>query len=148
MPVFTYKIPRKKRVSIPAGSAQKQDEGEVLSGQIQGQAASDIEERCARALDKDDRIFGYTFREAVISRRNLPGQLEVDFVVYSGSLIYPIQVDGEFAHKGTGKKAEDALKDAMVNNYFKQYGAQPVLRIDGDKLADQSSADKLVKELL
>jgi hypothetical protein len=148
MAVFKYKIPRKARSDAPAFNAQLQKADEGLTGMVQGSPASDLEERFARALAKDNRVMGYTFREPVISARNLPGQLEVDFVIQSGPLIIPVQIDGEFAHKGQSKKQEDALKDAMVNDYYRQYGASLVKRIDGDLLSDQNAANKLVRELL
>jgi hypothetical protein len=146
--VFKYKIPRKKRQPAPAYNAQQDIQDEGLTGMVNGEPASDLEERFARALDKDTRVNGYSFREAVISARNLPGQLEVDFVVQVGPMVYPIQVDGEFAHKGTSKKQSDRIKDMEVDEYYKQYGAQPVQRINGDLLSDQDSANKVVRELL
>jgi hypothetical protein len=146
--VFKYKIPRKARLEEPAYNAQTEAHDEGLTGQVQGIAASDIEERFARALSKDSRVTSYLFREPVISRRNLPGQLEVDFVVLAGPLVIPIQIDGEYAHKGAAKKQEDALKDAMVNDFYKQYGANLVVRINGDLLFDQSNTNKIVRDLL
>ena len=146
---FKYKPARRAHLREPAWNQQRQAEREFLSGIVQGLAASDIEERFSRALDKDDRVIGYTFREAVLAGRNLPGQLEVDFMIETaGGEIWPVQVDGEFAHKGASKRQEDALKDTMINDYYRRYGVHPVKRIDGDLLKTQKDANELVKEML
>lgn len=146
---FKYKVRRKARKPAPFGEQVRAKQDEMLSGYIYGDAASDIEERFARALQKDTRVSGFSFREAVITARNLPGQLEVDFVVSVGPMVYPFQIDGEYAHKGIAKKQDDARKDSLVNEYMmKQYGAQPVIRIDGERLSSQDDADKLVRSLL
>lgn len=145
---FKYKISRGNNKPAAFGKIKRETADEELTGLIGRDAASDIEERFARALYKDARVSGFSFREPVITARNLPGQLEVDFVVQSGPEIYPIQVDGEYAHKGASKKADDARKDNMVNEYYKQYGARLVQRIDGEKLQNQEDADRLVRSLL
>jgi hypothetical protein len=145
---FKYKIRRIPRKPPAFGSITRANDDEVLSGYIYGADASDIEERFARALDKDSRVTGYSFREPVITARNLPGQLEVDFVVQVGPEIQPYQIDGEYAHKGASKKQDDARKDAMVNAYYEQYGARLIKRIDGELLRNQDEADKLVRSLL
>lgn len=148
MKTFRYKVRRTPRKEMPFGKIQVVKEDEGLTGVIYGSPASDIEERFARALSTDSRITGFTFREAVIAPRSMPGQLEIDFVVQVGPLVYAIQIDGEIAHKGTAKKMDDARKDALVNQYMRRFGARPVIRIDGEKLASQEDADKLVRMLL
>ncbi len=148
MKTFRYKVRRTPYKPLPFGAINRENNTEILTGVINGAAASDIEERFSRALGRDGRVTGYNFREPVISPRNLPGQLEIDFVVTVGPLVYPFQIDGEYAHKGIGKKMDDARKDELVNEYMKQYAAQPVKRIDGQKLQSQEDADRLVKELL
>lgn len=145
---FKYKIPRDNFRPAPFGDIKHEKDDEQLTGAIGGNEASDIEERFARALYKDARVSGFSFREPVISARNLPGQLEVDFLVQSGPELYPIQVDGEYAHKGISKAQDDARKDALVNEYYKQYGAHLVKRIDGELLQNQEDADRLVRSLL
>lgn len=145
---FKYKIRRIPRKPLAFGKITRANDDEILSGFIYGAEASDIEERFARALNKDTRVAGYSFREPVITARNLPGQLEVDFVVQVGPEIQPYQIDGEYAHKGLSKKQDDARKDAMVNAYYEQYGAKLVRRIDGELLRNQDEADKLVRSLL
>lgn len=147
--MFKYKLNRPPHKPLPFGRPNgKQQADEVLSGYIQGAKASDIEERFARALSKEKSVDGYSFRYPVISPRNMPGQLEIDFVVQCGGYVYPFQVDGEIAHKGYGKKQDDARKDILVNQYMKKYSAFPVKRIDGELLSTQERADKIVRELI
>lgn len=148
MKQFKYKTRKPAREPEPFGHAMRINDGEELSGFIGYDAASDIEERFYKALSKNEMIQGIEFRVPVISARNLPGQLEVDFVVQVGPQIYVFQVDGEYAHKGESKKADDARKDALVNEYYRQYGAQPVKRINGELLQSQEMANKIVKELI
>ena len=145
---FKYKIRRIPRKPLPAGNIQQEGPEEILSGYIRGAEASDIEERFARALEAVRHVDNYEFRMPVISGRGLPGQLEIDFVVTLGALVYPFQIDGEYAHKGISKRMDDNRKDVLVNQYMQRYGAKPVMRIDGEKLQTQEMADQLVKELI
>ena len=145
---FKYKVHHQVYKPAPFGTISRANYEEQLSGLIGGNKASDIEERFYRALAKNPHITGTEFRYPVIAGRNQPGQLEVDFVVSIGPLVYAYQVDGDYAHKGIGKKQDDARKDELVNQYMKRFGAQPVKRIPGDTLRDQDAADRVVKELL
>jgi len=145
---FKYKLNRPPHQPLPFGKPMGKKADELLSGMVMGKKASDIEERFARALVNSKRIDGYNFREAVISPRNMPGQLEVDFVVQSGPTVYAFQIDGEIAHKGIGKKQDDMRKDVMVDLFMKKYNALPVKRINGIFLSDQESADRLVREII
>lgn len=148
MKTFKYKIPRGSHRPAPAYNAQTPSKDEQLSGIVLGLAASDIEERFARALDRDNRVTGYSFRVPVITGRNLPGQLEVDYVIQTGPVLYLVQIDGEFSHKGQSKRQEDAIKDAIINEFYAKYGASPVQRIDGQLLSTQQEANNLVKDML
>ena len=146
---FKYKVRRIPRKPLPFGTIAHENIGESLSGYVNGADASDLEERFSRALNKSEQVSGYLFRDPVISPRYLPGQLEVDFVVESDGVVYPFQIDGEFAHKNMSKKLDDARKDVLVNEYLKtKYNAMPVKRIPGDDLQTQDDANRLVMELL
>lgn len=146
--MFKYKIKRPPAKDLPFGQIRKIKELEYLSGFIFGQKASDIEERFARALNREKRVKEFRFREPIINSRNLPGQLEVDFIATAGASVYVFQVDGEMAHKGYGKKQDDARKDVLVNEFMKRYNAFPVKRIPGEALATQEQADQTVRELI
>jgi len=145
---FKYKIPRANHGRLPYGQISNNVPRETLSGAINGKKASDIEERFFRALSNDPRIGGVEFRVPVISARNLPGQLEVDFMFTAGAQTLAIQVDGEYAHKTTTQKQQDAQKDVLANNYLRKFGVMPIQRIDGDYLATQEEANSIVRDLL
>lgn len=146
--MFQYKITRPPSKDLPFGQIQKVKKAEYLSGYVFGMKASDIEERFAKALSKEKRVTEFQFRVPVINQRNLPGQLEVDFIATSGASVYVFQVDGEMAHKGYGKKQDDMRKDVLVNQHMKRYNAFPVKRIDGNSLSTQEQADQTVRELI
>lgn len=147
--VFQYQIN-----NVPARS-EKQPTGtpivdrssaEQFTGQINGLKASDIEERFDRALRKNPNIINYEFRAATVAGRNLPGEVEVDFMVDTGTLKQPVQIDGEFAHKTQQQKESDAMKDAILNDFMQGY-AFPVVRIPYLELSTQDAANRVVKEL-
>jgi hypothetical protein len=146
--MFRYKISKPPAKPVPLGKPVAIKNDETLSGQINGQKASDIEERFARALSKDKRVDGVQFRFPVISPRSMPGMLEIDFVVTSAGLVYAFQVDGEISHKGIGKKMDDARKDVLINTFMRKYNAFPVKRISGDLLSTQEQADQIIRELI
>jgi len=129
----------KDRITTP-----KQDEG--LTGYIGDWEASDIEERFGRALAKAGLSF--SFREHFFGpSRTTPGAVEVDFLVQIGGEVYPIFIDGEFAHKTQAQRDNDKIKDARFDDYARRFGAYPSQRIAGDVLETQEQADMLVKEM-
>jgi hypothetical protein len=122
---------------------QKMDEG--LTGLIENWKASDIEERFYRALRKSPNVISNEFRTAEVAGRNLPGEVEVDFMVFDGQY-RPIQIDGEYAHMSAQQREGDRMKDAILNNYTQGWAA-PVVRIPGYQLQTQADADRIVKEM-
>lgn len=142
---YKYKIPRPSTTIRRLDRVRAPVEGEDFVGELQGMPSSDIEERFARALDKRQKA--YDFRTAYVAGRNLPGEIELDFAVYEGSLMYPIQIDGAFAHKSASQKSEDSAKDAILDDKLRGTGAFPVRRIPGDQLDTQEMTDAIVKEL-
>jgi len=141
---FQYKKPRRPPRPEPI-SIQRDTALEQFTGEIQGMPASDIEERFARALAKNGRVRGYQFRAAYVAGRNMPGEVEVDFVVDTGA-ITPVFVDGEFAHKSGAQREEDRVKTAILDDLL--YGAaQPAVRISFEQLESQEEADRTVTEL-
>ncbi|UOF79216.1 hypothetical protein [Caudoviricetes sp.] len=120
---------------------------EGLTGQVSGKSASDIEERFARALEKAS--IGFEFLPIILAPANVAGSVQLDFLVYFGNQLYPIQIDGDWIHSSAEAKAHDAMQDALVDQYYASYnsGAQPQQRIPGYKLDTQDMADALVGEL-
>lgn len=119
---------------------------EGLTGLVHGIPASDIEERFARSLDRMG--IPYEFQKSLLAPSNLPGNYKLDFLVYNpkDGRLYPIAVDGEFAHKSAAQRAKDTLKDIMLNS-AKQGEYQPVERLDYTKLDSQEIADQTVNDL-
>ena len=149
---YTYPKHRRKVTRPSTHRVKPYEEKEVLTGQVNGQDASDIEERFARALNKQQISFEFrVFNFAPV--RNVPGADETDFMVYSYGAIQPVEIDGEFAHKTQAQRAGDLAKDAVLNDYLSGQGYNPVMRIpDGTVtmagiLDEQGSADALVEEL-
>ena len=82
---------------------------------------------------------------ALLGDRYQPGWKELDFLVIDGGY-FPIEIDETgFIHQG--KQTEDAIKDAFIMDYLKDYSPQPVRRIPGERLNTQELADYTAKEL-
>ena len=145
---FRYRVKKKRAVKEPKATyPQPVAEVEVLTGKVQNKDATDIEERMARALDKQG--IAYEFQTSFIAQMSLPGEIRLDFLVFHDGLYYPIQADGEYAHKSATQKARDRDRDAVLNKRL--YGlAQPVTRVPSDEypfdLQDQDNADSFVRE--
>lgn len=137
LPQYTAKPPR----SAPMR------EGEVLSGVIDGEPASDLEERFYIALISNPRVETVKYQPSFLAHRNMPGEIRPDFIVYSGGMLYPIQIDGAFTHHTAEQKAEDVSKDGMLDELLRGSGAYPTQRISGEYLQTLKDADDKVKEL-
>lgn len=124
------------------------DDEPPLTGMVQGQRASDIEERFARALDKLSKVTRYDFLPTILAPPNMAGSIQIDFMVYAGE-VWPVQLDGDWVHKSAEAKAHDQLQDALADEYFASagYGAQPQQRIPGHLISNQQDADQLVRTL-
>lgn len=142
---FPYKAAKAEVQSAKAGKIQQPAINEELTGFVHGKEASDIEERFAKELDR--RGASYYFREPLVAGKNLPGWVELDFMVYSGGLTYPVQLDGEYAHKTAMQRQEDAIKDAIINDFL-QGQSMPVKRISGDELQNEDDVKQAVKEVI
>jgi len=144
--VYRYPIPRPKRPPVSRGARPPLKEQELLTKSVQGEPASDLEERYARALAKNKRVMWYTFRVPLMAPAGFPGSIDLDFMVFTGSY-YPKQIDGQFAHKSAAQRARDAENDATLDDYlYRNMGAHPVERIPFYKLESQESADRLIME--
>ena len=121
----------------------KPDEG--LTGYVQGQDASALEERFARSMDKNQRIQWYDFQKSYVAPPGVAGEKTLDFLVGAG-LIYPIQIDGDWIHKSASARARDRDSDAEIDQIL-QGSAQLVKRIGGHELETQEMSDRLVEEL-
>jgi hypothetical protein len=140
--VFKYKLPPRPPKQ-PLNRIAVTNEGERLTGFVQGKEASDLEERFARALTKAGREF--RFQVEVTTAVTIPGEEnQVDFLVDD---IWPTEVDGTFTHKTGSQRAHDELRDAIVNDTTRDWGWNPIRRVPGDTLDSQEEADRVVGEM-
>jgi len=119
---------------------------ERLTGYVKGKEASDLEERFARALYNKRKDFD--FQQEFLTPHSIPGQeKEVDFVVYDGQP-QPIEIDGTYAHKSGEQRANDQVRDAILNEYLGQRGYLPIIRIPGFALETQEDTLAVVERIL
>lgn len=129
------------------------NDGEVLSGFINGDKASDIEERCYRALLKRQIPHAFRFRINPMLgftqvRMNIIGELEVDFLCQWKGNLYPLMIDGEISHFMAKWQIEaDAKKTIKINEALSQIGARPTIRIPFTRLKDQRMTDKTISDI-
>jgi hypothetical protein len=150
---FRYHIHRLPRVDVPTVKAQELRHTEGLTGFVEGLAASDLEERFARALGKNGRVTSFAFRRPLLAGRNIPGEIELDFDVASGAWYQPVMIDGPFAHRSAVQKARDKMNEAILNNYLKATH-QPLIRVSAENttynvhdLDTQEGANALVDRM-
>lgn len=116
-----------------------------LTGYVNCLGATDIEERFARALRKHG--LRYRFQVRFETAASLPGQARVvDFVICHG-LRYPVEVDGEVAHRTSAQEAADRVREALLNEVFRWRGMPPLRRVKWWQLETQVLADAVVREL-
>jgi len=129
---------------------------EELTGQVQEQDASDIEERSARAIDKLPE-WEYAFRLRInpitgnlsAEHTNLTGEVEIDFFGQRGNEYKAILVDGEISHfYALWQRAADEEKTEKINAFMKRIGQGEAIRIPFWQLADQDTADRTIRNLL
>jgi hypothetical protein len=146
MQPYQYKT-GKKSVS-PDKSAQVlgMRDGEVLTGFIRGQPASNLEERFALALDQISTL-SYEFQPSYIGARNTSGEVKLDFMVYQGGQMFPIQIDGDYVHKTAAQREEDKVKDEQLDQYLSPYLAMPTMRLKEDDISSVAEAKALIERL-
>jgi len=123
-------------------------EPENLVGMVHGERASDIEERLYRAFlandVKDDDI---VFQPSYIAYKNLPGEIRPDFAIAGFGLLKIFFADGEYWHKPAEQKMRDKINDAILFEILEGQADYPI-RIPGEKLADQDTANATVSEYI
>ena len=143
---FQYKTVKAPQTAFRHDRPQVMNDGEVLDKEVQGQAASDLEERFAKALDKNSRVTGYEFRVPYLAGRSMLGEVELDFAVYA-PLLYPVQIDGEIGHSSAEQIAKDLFNNARLDEHLRGIAAAPVVRVKWLDLQTQDDADQLVREM-
>jgi len=150
--VYQYKLEPRAKIEVWSKyrpEEPKTDEG--LTGYVRGRKASSLEERFARALDKVGNINRYWFDVEVRTPFTLPGQEnKVDFFVWIGEVLHPIEIDGGFVHKSAEAKSDDLKRDAILNPIIAKTWppALPIERIPGFYAEDQYTIDRIVREMI
>ena len=158
MKPFKYKTRRIARADYRQDGISRTGSGEQLSGNVQGQKASDLEERMARALDKMQ--VAYEFRARISSsaagaqrltsvKANIAGELEIDHLIENGGQVIPVLVDGEISHFMTQhQRVQDEINTDMINEYGTSMGWSPAVHVPYTELRTQEDADRVARRIV
>lgn len=137
------------------GVQRGRTEHEQFVGSIGGVKASDLEERWQRALDKLEIAAEFRVRitsQALGNQRltkqfaNVRGEVEIDFLVDHRGVTTPVFIDGQIGHFHTPYQAdEDRQKTIIADEFGRQFGWAPSLRVPFWELIDQNYADRKVR---
>lgn len=86
---------------------------ELLTKQVQGQPASDIEERLYVALARKFGAANVVFQPSYLGPKNLT-EVRPDFAVYGRPTVIIMYADGEFTHSTAEEQQHDKLQDARL----------------------------------
>jgi hypothetical protein len=109
---------------------------------VHGKKATDLEYFFATALDKfeHDYIFIYYFSTPF----TVPGQeKQIDFMVDDD---YPYEIDGGYAHKSAQQKAEDLVRDQVMNEFLRKIGKKDITRVKETLVDTQEKANAFVEQ--
>jgi hypothetical protein len=121
---------------------------EELAGVVQGQKATDIEERMYIALLHNGIANeDIEFQPSYLAGRNMPGEIRPDFATYQSVKIMVWFADEDFFHRSAEQKNKDEQKDAELFQRMNGSIEYPI-RIPGDDLDTQELADAAVGEYL
>ena len=130
----------------PAVALVDVKEEEVLIGFVHGKKASALEERFANALD--EAMLQFIFQYPVYSAYSIPGEeRKIDFMVYDGPVLIPVEPRGGFIHESPSKKAEDARRIQVLNEALARIGIRSIIELKPDVPHDMEEARQLVKDL-
>ena len=156
LPTFKYRTWKPKPPNNTGAAVLRTGSQEVLTKSVDGQPASDLEERFANSLKTYKAQ--YSFRTRISSmvgaqrltqaHANMAGELEIDFLVSAGQTI-PVMIDGEIGHFFTPyQKLVDDEKADLVDQFGAQYGWAKTVRVPFVELRDQNSADDVARRLI
>ena len=130
----------------PRFRGEKEDEG--LTKMVQGQRASNIEERFYRAAVEEEEIEQVKFQPTFGAGRNLPGEIRPDFLLWAGGIMYPVWVDGSYWHRTPEQKERDVRQVQELDMILQGSGAYPGQRVPDTDLEDMESAGRAVEKVL
>jgi len=145
---FQYGNVRKSRAPVEGPALLVTKEPEVLTGEFQGQKASDDEERFMRRFQRYCRTLYFRF---ILGAKYLPGWLELDaLALMLDNRIRAIEIDDmTFIHKGQREKADAQVKDIKRMEYLAELGVYPykgIEHIDAARLQTPEQSDRTVRE--
>jgi len=154
---YKYRNPRVAPPDYTTQNVLRVGDQELLTGQIDGMKASDLEERSYKSISKLEistqfrvRITSEALGQQRITRAfaNIRGEVEIDFLCEQGGQTTPIFVDGQISHFMTPYQAdEDKAKADLTNEFGRQFGWREAVRIPFWKLLDQEMSDRTYREV-
>lgn len=148
---FQYPVVKRPSVPTRVDRVRGVSDQEVLTGQVNGMDASNLEERFARALEKHQVEFD--FQPSYAAGRNIQGEIRLDFMVYlGGGIQQPVNIDGIWIHSSAEAKRNDAIQDARLDELLNG-NANPVMRVPGKQFPgftfdSQENVDDFVQNYL
>ena len=141
---FPKKSKRTERFTLNRWNVSLPTDDPPLTGWVQGQQASDIEERVARSLDAEG--LAYSFNVPIATAVSLPGEKKVvDFLIHD--LGIPLEVDGEIGHKTQAQQGNDTVRDLLLNPVLARDGFSEIVHLPWWKLDTQEETNVAVREL-
>ena len=142
---FQYKVRRAAALEPTPPLAERAEE-EILLGFVHGKKASALEERFARALDESRLQF--IFQYPVYSAYSIPGEeRKIDFMVFDGPILIPVEPKGGFIHQSPSRRAEDARRTQVLNEALRRIGIRDIIELKSDEPRDMDSAREIVRSL-
>lgn len=132
--------------AIPLATQTK--DGLLLTQEVFGRPASKPEELYFLAADDEDEIIRIRFQVSFVAGRNVPGEIRLDFILYTGKAFYPVFIDGLYWHRTAQKRTEDIEDAARIDRILHGTGAKPVQRIPDSEVEDLESARVAVERTL
>ena len=143
-----FKYPtRKSKLPDRLGRPMQVKDNEVLTGLVNGEKASDLEERVARALKK--RKIGFQFQYPVRTSFTFPNKPNsVDFVASTLPRPTPIEVNGTIGHNTASELSADDFREQVLNQVLEKQGFNRIVVLWQWQLGDQETADRFVERLV
>ena len=142
---FKYKITGKATPITPAPSIPAVNAQEILIGFVHGKTASDLEERFANALNESRLQF--IFQYPVYGAYQISGEEnKIDFMVFDGPVLIPVEPRGGFVHESPSKKEKDARRTQILNEVLGRSGIHNIVQLDYDEPRDMESARKIIRD--
>src|SRR3990172_1638061 len=143
---FKYKLSRTPAQITPAPSLPEVNAEELLIGFVHGKRASDLEERFARALD--EARLQFIFQYPLYGAYQIPGEEnKIDFMVFDGPVLIPVEPRGGFVHESPSKTALDGRRTQILNEALARQGIREIIQLDFDEPRDMDEGPPLVREL-